>query len=252
MPNSKPTPVEVIQADTDAMAAFAWDFINENRLKGEWITGLVQAFAAHRISHAAPVPREPTAEMIAAVATIPGGAVIWRAMYDAALAVSEDQIEFITDYLDTAPRPQVGDRIDGVPAPPSDAAGGGGPVYSAAPRLAGDQLVERLRKHAPLVQASVFIDAGRAMLQAADRIESDAGELVRLNERELKLLRDIERLVVERADRDATIRGLIEAAGTVSFFASAIKSGEPWTAECQAALDKINAALAAAKQGEGR
>ncbi len=33
-------------------------------------------------------------------------------------------------------------------------------------------LVERLRRHAPLLKASVFIDAGRSVEQAAARIEA--------------------------------------------------------------------------------
>lgn len=91
MPNSEPTPVEVIQADCDAADALAGCL--SAPFSPVALYGVRLAFARHRISHAAPVPREPTAEMVkagslAAFKNSPALVTpdeIWRAMHDAAL-----------------------------------------------------------------------------------------------------------------------------------------------------------------------
>lgn len=121
MPNPEQKPVEVIQADREmaaSMYAKLWRGADEaehaNIISGQRDDSIfVQAFARHRLSHAAPVPREPTERMkgVGGFTKLPvaltdirgdpyagseGAAAIWRAMYDAAPAaprMSGDLVE---------------------------------------------------------------------------------------------------------------------------------------------------------------
>lgn len=121
----------------------------------------------------------------------------------------------------------------------------------AAPRLTGDQLVERLRAFAsdPTPGGVILYEQDgtpvlafstrEALCEAADRIESDAVLLSDYLERDTAWHRQTE-------GQAATIQGLVEALEPFVAY-----TGERWR-EYAEFVEHARQILAAAKQGEGR
>lgn len=151
-------PVEVIQADLDEAHAF-W----LQHMAAGSSYNLAEAFARYRISHAAPVPREPTAEMLRVgeqASRLFDLTMIWRAMYDAAPAT---------------PR-MSGDLVARLRAKASAC------LTIAADmrrRLANAGCGKRLDVEQ---DKGTIADIGALYAEAADRIESDAALIRRLAE----------------------------------------------------------------------
>jgi DNA repair exonuclease SbcCD ATPase subunit len=77
-----------------------------------------------------------------------------------------------------------------------------------------------------------------------ERLESRlAADLKELDQFQKELLDEAGKKIAAREERNAALDRLDTAQKTLAFFASVIRSGEPWSAECQHALDECNTEL---------